>query len=341
MEEAHILGDDLPLPPKGLFDRLSQIPGYTWDLAFDPIHSSYGHWHVVGVRHSAESEAPTLAATPSARSRDSASAHNSPKNETRSYFRHHWRSSLSESSSDVSSPRHEAELAWMPVIARVSSHVIRLEREFHMIRSIIQISDPDCKHTVRPIDIIRLARQPGDRGPLLVTLYEFPGPNYLRRLVNFGPAFFQAKERNGVGDPKEEVSLTTFLDFAIGACECLELLHYGLRTIHGEIRADAFHFNSETGAVKLANSGNGARTFDNALSDGWSSLSRKLGAKNKLQFIAPEQTGRTLAEPDSRTDIYALGVLFWSMLAGQPAFDGDDPVEVVQNVLTKKLPPVC
>jgi hypothetical protein len=173
-------------------------------------------------------------------------------------------------------------------------------------------------------------------------LYESPGPNYLRRLVNFGPAFFSANERNGPEDPcpGEQVSLTTFLDFAIGACECLELLHYGLRTVHGEIRADAFHFNCETGAVKIANTGNGARAFDNALSEGWSTLSREVGAKNKLQFIAPEQTGRTPTEPDSRTDIYALGVLFWSMLVGRPAFDGNDPVEVVQNVLGKKLPPV-
>lgn len=26
-----ILGDDLPLPPARLFERLAQIPNYTWD----------------------------------------------------------------------------------------------------------------------------------------------------------------------------------------------------------------------------------------------------------------------------------------------------------------------
>jgi serine/threonine protein kinase len=120
----------------------------------------------------------------------------------------------------------------------------------------------------------------------------------------------------------------------------LELLHYGLRTIHGEIRGDAFHFNRATGAVKLVNTGNGARAFDNALGEGWSALSRELGAKTKLQFIAPEQTGRMPTEPDSRTDIYALGVLFWTMLTGQLAFTGNSLVDVVQNVLGKKLPPL-
>lgn len=30
-QEEVVLGDDLPLPPARLFERLAQIPGYTWD----------------------------------------------------------------------------------------------------------------------------------------------------------------------------------------------------------------------------------------------------------------------------------------------------------------------
>ncbi|KAK2785387.1 hypothetical protein FQN52_008446 [Onygenales sp. PD_12] len=342
MDESRILGDDLPLPPGRLFERLAQIPGYIWDHSFQPFHSSYDHWHVTGVKLSAESDVPILTPSSSSRSKESSSTHTSPRIENRSYFRHHWRSSLSESSSDISSSRHDPDPAWTPVIARISSHVVRLEREFHNTKLIIQLSDPECRHTIRPIDIIRLTPEPGDRGPILVTLYESPGPNHLRELVAFGPAFFHANDRNGYVPPSpgSEVPLSTFLDFAIGACECVELLHYGFKSIHGEIRPDAFHFNFETGVVKIVNSGNGARAFDNALSEGWSILSRELGVKNKLMYIAPEQTRRLPTEPDTRSDIYSLGVLFWSMLAGQPAFDGSDPVEVVQNVLGKPLSPL-
>lgn len=338
MEESHAVTttDDLPLPPARLFERLAQIPGYTWDLSSEPFHSTYDNWQVYGVRHIAESDTSSSAFASSGRS---SSARNSPKFETRPSFRRHWRSSHSESSSEVSL-RADPEPAWTPVVARVSSHIVRLEREFHMIRSIIQTSDPECNHTVRPIDLVRLPSQPGDPVPYVVSLFESPGPNYLRELVTFGPAFYGYNSRNGSAEstPGEQVPLSTFLDFAIGACECLELLHHGLRTVHGEIRADTFHFNHETGAVKLINSGSGAKAFDNALSEGWSLLSREIGVKNKLQFIAPEQTGRMPTEPDSRTDIYTLGVLFWAMLVGKPAFDGHDLVEVVQNVLSKKLP---
>jgi predicted ATPase len=164
----------------------------------------------------------------------------------------------------------------------------------------------------------------------------------LGELVTLEPASFAvggSSDSNG-STLGQNVSLSVFLNFAISACDCLGLLHYGLETIHGEIRGDAFHFNQETGVVKLISIGNGARSFDNVLSKGWSSLSRELGVKNKLQFIAPEQTGRITTEPDCRTDIYALGVLFWTMLVGKPAFTGSDPIEVVQNVLGKKLPPI-
>ncbi|KAL2863641.1 putative sensor histidine kinase/response regulator [Aspergillus lucknowensis] len=342
MDDSHILGEDLPIPPARLFQRLAQLPGYTWDQSTEPFHSTYNHWHVFGLRHAADPDVSTPLATSSG---PSSVTRGSPRTESRPPFRHHWRSSLSESSSDLSLSRIDQEFIWIPVVARVSSHIVRLEREFHMIKSIVQTSDPDCHHTIRPIDLIRLPPNPGDPGPLLVAIFESPGPNMLRELVAFGPAWFAVGDRGDRGEsvepsPEEQVSLSAFLDFSIGACDCLELLHYGLRTVHGEIRPDAFHFNREARSVKLMNTGNGAKAFDNVLSEGWLSISRELGVKNKLQFIAPEQTGRMPTEPDSRTDIYALGVLFWTLLVGKPAFTGSDPVEVVQNVLGKKLPPV-
>lgn len=31
-------------PPPRIFDRLSQIAGYTWDESKEPFHSSYDNW---------------------------------------------------------------------------------------------------------------------------------------------------------------------------------------------------------------------------------------------------------------------------------------------------------
>lgn len=347
MEESSPFGEDLPLPPARLFERLSQLPGYTWDQAIEPFHSTYNHWHISGYRHARDSDLSTPHATTSgpASSGPSSLTRFSPRTETRPSARALRRLSVSDTSSEISlSNQHslEAEALWIPVVARISTNIVRLEREFHMLRSIVQSSDPDCNHTIRPLDLIRLQQDSGDSKTLLVAIFESPGHDRLRDLVTFGPASFAAGSRGEWNNatPSEQVSLEAFFDFAIGACDCLEILHYGLKTVHGEIRGDAFHFSAESGAVKLANTGNGARSFDNVLSEGWSSVSRELGAKYKLQFIAPEQTGRMPTEPDSRTDIYALGLFFWSMLVGKLPFEGNDPVEVVQNVLGKRLIPV-
>lgn len=347
MEESSPFGEDLPLPPARLFERLSQLPGYTWDQAIEPFHSTYNHWHISGYLQAPDSDLSTPHATSSgpASSGPSSLTRFSPRTETRPSARALRKLSVSDTSSEISLSNQnslEAEALWIPVVARISTNIVRLEREFHMLRSIVQSSDPDCNHTIRPLDLIRLQQDSGDSKTLLVAIFESPGHDRLRDLVTFGPASFAAGSR-GEGNnatPSEQVSLQAFFDFAIGACDCLEILHYGLKTVHGEIRGDAFHFSAESGAVKLANTGNGARSFDNVLSEGWSSVSRELGAKYKLQFIAPEQTGRMPTEPDSRTDIYALGLFFWSMLVGKLPFEGNDPVEVVQNVLGKRLIPV-
>lgn len=252
--------------------------------------------------------------------------------------------------SDASSTRADSEKASIPVIARVSTHALRLEREFHLCKSLVQTSDPNCTHTVRPVDLIRLASVSGDRGSIAVSIFESPGRNYLKELVDFGPAWLGAGleptsscpgTETAMSSPSSQVSLSVFLDFAIGATECLELLHHGQGVVHGEIRMDSFHFSSETGSVKLINFGSGPRSFENGLtSSGWLTLSREIGIKKKLQFIAPEQTGRMPAEPDSRTDIYSLGVLFWTLLTREPIFVGETPMDIIQSVLGRRITPV-
>lgn len=342
MEQSSFLGDELPRPPPRLFERLSQLPGFTWDQSVEPFHSTYNYWHVLGFRHTLDSDLSTPIATSSgpASSEPSSLTRQSFHTEARPARALNRRFSVSETSSELSLSRGDQEQLWIPVVARISTNVIRLERAFHMLRSIMQSADPDCNHTLRPIDLIRLPAESGDAAQLLVAIFESPGQDRLKDLMQAGPSSFFAGSQPII-TPDEHIDLSVFFDFAIGACDCLEILHYGIKTVHGELRGDAFHFNKDTGAVKLANVGNGARSFDNVLSEGWSSLMREVGARYKLQFIAPEQTGRMPTEPDTRTDIYALGIFFWSMLVGRLPFEGSDPVDVVQSVLSKKLTPVA
>ena len=342
MDEA-ILGADLPLPSTRLYDRLSQVKHYTWDQSYTPFHSTYDHWHVYGIRHN-----PTELDTPQTNSSSAfstavtnSSNRSSPRLGARPGYRTHW-SSISGASTDseFGSAHIEPEQIWTPVVARISTHVVRLEREFKSMKSIAKDCDPAFEHIMRPLDMFKLPATAQDPLPMMVCVYESPGPNHLRDVLNFGPAFYGMNQRKMSADTatSDLLPLQSFLDFAIGACSCLELLHHGISRIHGELRQDSFHWNKETNVVRLQNIGNGPRAFENLLSsNGWAVLSKERGAINKLAYIAPEQTGRLAFEPDSRTDIYSLGVLLWSLLTGKACFNADTPIDMIQSVLTQKL----
>ena len=262
----------------------------------------------------------------------------SPKIDPRRHFKHQRTGSIGTSTSGLQQVKIDSEKTTVPIIARISSHVLRLEREYHLCKSFIQTSDPECHHTLQPVELIRLPGHQEKEQTFIVSIFVSPGRNYLRDLTEFGPSFVGPVKYLSNNVEQDEysplsrgpVAIPTFLNFAIGACECLELLHHGQQTVHGELRADAFHYNSDTAIVKLVNFGSGPRSFENGLtSSGWMALSRQIGAKHKLQFIAPEQTGRMPAEPNSRTDLYSLGILLWTLLTGKSEiFHGETPLDV-------------
>ena len=59
-----------------------------------------------------------------------------------------------------------------------------------------------------------------------------------------------------------------------------------------------------------------------------------------LAYMAPEQTGRMNRSIDSRSDLYALGVIFYEMLTGTLPFTAADPMEWVHcHIARQPVPP--
>ncbi|KAH7410649.1 two-component sensor protein histidine protein kinase [Cadophora sp. MPI-SDFR-AT-0126] len=323
---------DGSLLEQGVWTRLRQLSGYTWDSSREPFHSSYGAWHVFGTKHIRRSISASTATTPAS------------SNSARSF--HESDSSNHKPPDDFFSSieSQEVETTHLAVVARVSRNVLREERAYHTWKSLAK-ADPNSEHTGIPLERMRFPSQDGD-GSISVCIFQSPGLNYLSKFIDYGPGRLglRGDDLSAYRDNSfvpESMPLQAFLNFAIGAAECIELLH-SLQIVHGEIRADAFHMNLETGKVTLVNLGTGRlKTFEQGFTSiGWEKMSKELGATAKLSFMSPEQTGRMPVEPDSRTDIFSLGIVLWTVLSKKPAFEGETPIEVIQAVLGKRLPSI-
>jgi hypothetical protein len=100
---------------------------------------------------------------------------------------------------------------------------LRLEREFQLSKLVVKKSDPECKHFLRPVEFVRLPSKAGEE-QLVASIFEAPGPNYLKDMVTFGPNWFTVTNRENSWQSHVSLpNLLDFFDFAIGSVECLEV----------------------------------------------------------------------------------------------------------------------
>lgn len=158
---------------------------------------------------------------------------------------------------------------------------------------------------LRPLEIISL------RGSVALVLAG-PRGEFLSRLI---------------GAPME---IGRFLVLATGIARALGGMHQrGL--IHRDVKPAKIMVDAPDGCVRLTGFG-----FASRLMRERQSPRPPETIEGTLEYMAPEQTGRTNRSVDTRSDLYSLGVTLYQMVTGALPFTASDPVEWVHCHVAKK-----
>jgi serine/threonine-protein kinase len=121
------------------------------------------------------------------------------------------------------------------------------------------------------------------------------------------------------------------LKIADGVLTALEVSH----------RAGIVHRDIKPGNIMITNDGT-VKVMDfgiaRAVTDSTGSLEQTTSILGTAFYISPEQARGD--EPDTRTDLYSLGVVMYELLAGQPPFSADSPVAVAYKHISETPKPI-
>jgi PAS domain S-box-containing protein len=179
----------------------------------------------------------------------------------------------------------------------------RLEHEYALR------TDLDGDWAARPVELLR-------REGRLMLVLEDPGGEPLERLLS------------------RPMAVVEFLHIAVPLAAAVGRLHArGL--IHKDLKPANILVNTASFSVWLTGFGIASR-----LPREHQEPAPPEVIAGTLAYMAPEQTGRMNRSIDARSDLYALGVIFYEMLTGTLPFTAADPMEWVHcHIARQAMPP--
>jgi PAS domain S-box-containing protein len=167
----------------------------------------------------------------------------------------------------------------------------------------------DCAWAARPLELVR------ERGKTLLLLEDTGGEPLARLLEAPLPV-------------ERFLRLAIAIVAALGKVHQQGLVHKDLKpsnvlvTVKGEVRLTGFGIASRLPRERQA-------------------PAPPETIAGTLAYMAPEQTGRMNRSIDARSDLYALGVMFYQMLTASLPFAAADPIEWVHCHIARKPVPPC
>lgn len=159
------------------------------------------------------------------------------------------------------------------------------------------------------------------KDPNLYTILEViedHDPPLIVREHERGMSLGQHLENEGPFDPHDAGQLIARLGRVLDRC-------HARRIVHGRMSVELLRQSDPDGPFRIA------------------SFGRPLAALNKsethlerLRYMSPEQIKGEIA--DDRSDLYALGLIFYALLAGRPAFEAKDPMLLAAQIGEADMP---
>jgi serine/threonine-protein kinase len=135
------------------------------------------------------------------------------------------------------------------------------------------------------------------------------------------------------------LQLDQAVEFILQACEALAEAHV-LGIIHRDLKpANLFCVRRSDGqlTIKVLDFGISKLTAPDVAGGSNPSLTRTSATMGTPIYMSPEQV-RSSRSVDARTDIWALGVILYELLAGRPPFHADSMMELAVKIATEPLP---
>ncbi len=174
-----------------------------------------------------------------------------------------------------------------------SRDLARLRTEFH------SLSKVDSAHVIRAHGV------EGYQRTQVLVLEDAMGTSLDRQLER-EPLRFAPVER--------------FLELALPLCRGLESIHTaGL--FHRKMNPSNVVYDEVSGTIRIID-------FSHATPQA-ASVAPVTTLEGHINYVSPEQTGRTSTSLDYRTDFYSLGVMFYELLAGSVPFHAANALELL------------
>jgi histidine kinase len=132
---------------------------------------------------------------------------------------------------------------------------------------------------------------------------------------------------------RKQLKYGEVLDYAIQLSDILQYLHLkGI--IHKDINPENILITDD-GQLKLIDFGISSNLFSES-----KEILNVDTIEGTLNYISPEQTGRTAYSITGSSDFYSLGILLYELLTGKLPFDSIDPLEIIHFHLSRKPLPL-